>query len=146
MDGEDAAADASQEVMREAFLHHTRLIASEAAAGKGYRVSLDAIAAIGDVALAFSGVLARDAELFAMHAKRARICVDDVKLCARRNDSLLAQLTAFANELAAAKPPPSSKKPSPPKPATAAAAAPSPLMVHSAHSGSVVIDEDDEGD
>ncbi|KAJ2818126.1 hypothetical protein IWW50_005928 [Coemansia erecta] len=48
--------------------------------------------ALGHVAAGVAETLGRDLESFARHAKRAKVSVEDVRLCARRNPDLSSRL------------------------------------------------------
>ncbi|KAJ1720669.1 hypothetical protein LPJ53_004730 [Coemansia erecta] len=55
----------------------------------GTAFSATFVDALSQVVFAQAEAMGADLELFAKHAKRAKISVDDVKLCARRNEHLL---------------------------------------------------------
>ncbi|XP_077976256.1 centromere protein S-like [Styela clava] len=58
------------------------------------------IATIAEITYRQSQIIANDLECFAQHAKRKRITVDDVLLCARRSPSLHQHLEEFKQKLA----------------------------------------------
>ena len=130
---EKMTEEEGEEEIREAFMHHTKKIAEEQSTKSGMRISVTVVAAVADVAMSFAGLVARDAELFSKHAKRARISVEDVKLCARRNESLLSQISDFSQSLIDSKPPSKKSAPSSSSPPSAAAAAP-PVVASSSSS------------
>ncbi|PIA16112.1 hypothetical protein COEREDRAFT_8770 [Coemansia reversa NRRL 1564] len=55
--------------------------------------------ALSRVVLSQAETMASDLECFARHAKRAKISVDDVKLCARRNNSMTELLSTKADAI-----------------------------------------------
>ncbi|KAJ1995958.1 MHF histone-fold complex component [Coemansia sp. RSA 1358] len=55
--------------------------------------------ALSQVVYSQTETMGVDLEHFAKHAKRAKISVDDVKLCARRNEKLVCLYFYFASEL-----------------------------------------------
>ncbi|XP_022653940.1 centromere protein S-like isoform X1 [Varroa destructor] len=57
------------------------------------------IAAIAEIVFRKIGILARDLEAFAKHAKRTKVTTDDVILCARRNPFLAKKLRDYANRV-----------------------------------------------
>ncbi|OQR74815.1 centromere protein S-like [Tropilaelaps mercedesae] len=80
----------------------------------------ETIAAIAQVVFRKIGILARDLEAFAKHAKRNRVTTDDVILCARRNPSLANKMREYSRKLKDEK---QDKLPNRPAPKTAAAMA-----------------------
>ncbi|XP_057868866.1 protein MHF1 homolog [Cryptomeria japonica] len=74
--------------------------AAEAEAQKhGMEVSPPVMSALVDLTVKFTEQLARDLEMFAQHAGRKSVNIDDVILSARRNEDVLASLKAFSQEL-----------------------------------------------
>ncbi|XP_072464924.1 centromere protein S isoform X1 [Notamacropus eugenii] len=83
-----------------ASLHYTvGSMCQEAADAKGVRFTKSTIAAISEVTFRQCEHFARDLELFARHAKRSTINMEDVKLLARRSSSLLNYITEKSEEI-----------------------------------------------
>ncbi|KAL7753595.1 MHF histone-fold complex component [Sorochytrium milnesiophthora] len=61
------------------------------------------VAALSDLVYKQAEMLGSDMEKFARHWSRKMVSVDDVKLCARRNETLLAALTQYSLEQSRAK-------------------------------------------
>ncbi|KAI8069671.1 kinetochore component CENP-S-domain-containing protein [Gongronella butleri] len=57
------------------------------------------VAALSDVVYQQMVTLGMDAEAFAKHARRSTINMEDILLCARRNDDLLQKLSEFADDI-----------------------------------------------
>ncbi|KAJ7296340.1 hypothetical protein O6H91_Y129800 [Diphasiastrum complanatum] len=77
---------------------------AEAEAQKqGLSVSPPVMTALADLTFNYTVQLAKDVEMFAQHAGRKSVNVDDVSLAARRNDSVAALLKSFAEELSKSK-------------------------------------------
>ncbi|XP_074074589.1 centromere protein S [Macrotis lagotis] len=86
-----------------ATLHFTvGSICQEAADAKGVRFSKPTIAAISEVTFQQCEHFAKDLEMFARHAKRSTINMEDVKLLARRSSSLLNYITKKSEEISRA--------------------------------------------
>ncbi|KAM4703780.1 centromere protein S [Rhinophrynus dorsalis] len=64
------------------------------------QISKQAIAAISEITFRQFETFAKDLEMFARHAKRTTINMDDVKLLARRSRSLYAHITKCGDEIA----------------------------------------------
>ncbi|KAI7830024.1 kinetochore component CENP-S-domain-containing protein [Kickxella alabastrina] len=62
----------------------------------GTKFSPTFVDALSHVVFSQAETMGADLECFAKHAKRAKISVDDVKLCARRNEHLLELLAGKA--------------------------------------------------
>uniref|UniRef100_A0A7N4NVR6 Centromere protein S n=1 Tax=Sarcophilus harrisii TaxID=9305 RepID=A0A7N4NVR6_SARHA len=83
-----------------AALHYTvGSICQEAAEAKGVRFTKPTIAAISEVTFRQCEHFAKDLEMFARHAKRSTINMEDVKLLARRSSSLLNHITEKSEEI-----------------------------------------------
>ncbi|GAB5590912.1 Centromere protein S [Umbelopsis nana] len=82
-------------------LPHSESLGSE---NTGKTASPQFIASLADVVYKQMETLAMDVEMFARHAKRSTVSMDDVKvgvvLCARRNDGLYALISEEAKEIA----------------------------------------------
>ncbi|KAM7139379.1 centromere protein S [Macrochelys suwanniensis] len=95
---------------RERLLHSQRLKAAvhytvgclcqEVAEDKDIQFSKQTIAAISEITFRQCEVFAKDLEMFARHGKRTVINSEDVKLLARRSNSLLRYITQKSEELA----------------------------------------------
>ncbi|XP_035217359.1 centromere protein S-like [Stegodyphus dumicola] len=70
---------------------------------KEYEAEFDkeCMAILSELAFRQAGLYAKDLELFAKHAKRSTINIDDVKLLVRRNESLLEHVNKMAADLMA---------------------------------------------
>ncbi|XP_075046356.1 centromere protein S isoform X2 [Mixophyes fleayi] len=75
-------------------------LCQEVADDKEVTFSQQAIAAISEITFRQCESFAKDLELFARHAKRTTINMDDVKLVSRRSRSLHAHITACSEEIA----------------------------------------------
>ncbi|XP_068935517.1 centromere protein S [Petaurus breviceps papuanus] len=102
---EEAAAEEDQQQFTfiqklKASLHYTvGLMCREAADAKGVRFTKPAIAAISEVTFRQCEHFAKDLEMFARHARRSTINMEDVKLLARRSSSLLNYITEKGEEI-----------------------------------------------
>ncbi|TFK13845.1 Centromere protein S [Platysternon megacephalum] len=95
---------------RERLLHTQRLKAAvhytvgclcqEVAEDKDIQFSKQTIAAISEITFRQCENFAKDLEMFARHGKRTVINSEDVKLLARRSNSLLRYITQKSEELA----------------------------------------------
>ncbi|XP_055471338.1 centromere protein S [Psammomys obesus] len=84
-----------------AAVHYTvGCLCQEVALDKQMQFSKQTIAAISEVTFRQCETFAKDLEMFARHAKRSTISTDDVKLLARRSNSLLKYITEKNKEIA----------------------------------------------
>uniref|UniRef100_A0A9L0QZG1 Centromere protein S n=3 Tax=Equus TaxID=9789 RepID=A0A9L0QZG1_HORSE len=84
-----------------AAVHYTvGCLCEEVALDKETQFSKQAIAAISEVTFRQCENFAKDLEMFARHAKRSTINTEDVKLLARRSNSLLKYITEKNEEIA----------------------------------------------
>ncbi|NXN89055.1 CENPS protein, partial [Bombycilla garrulus] len=84
-----------------AAVHYTvGCLCEEVEEDKGVQFSKQSIAAISEIAFRQCEIFAKDLEMFARHAKRATVTTEDVKLLARRSNSLLKYITQKSEELA----------------------------------------------
>ncbi|GAA5815245.1 hypothetical protein MFLAVUS_008751 [Mucor flavus] len=74
-------------------------IVEEEANKLGKEASPAFISSLAEVVYSQMGTMSADLEAFASHGKRGGISMEDVKLCARRNDSLHELLSEAAKEL-----------------------------------------------
>lgn len=66
----------------------------------GFTVTRETVAVLTELALRYSKTLAQDLEAFAKHARRTKVTVDDVVLCARKDERLLGALREYEERLA----------------------------------------------
>ncbi|KAL5724484.1 MHF histone-fold complex component [Ranunculus cassubicifolius] len=91
--------DAETEILKDRFRLSTITIAEAQAKTMSMEVTEPVMACIADLAFQFSEQLAKDLELFAEHAGRKSVNVEDVILAARRNEHLATSLRSFCHEL-----------------------------------------------
>ncbi|KAJ6656834.1 hypothetical protein lerEdw1_003165 [Lerista edwardsae] len=98
-----AGGEAEQEQLSErlrAALHYTvACLCEEVAEDKEIQFTKQAVAAISEITFRQCETFAKDLEMFARHAKRSTINLEDVKLLARRSNSLLRYITQKSEEL-----------------------------------------------
>ncbi|NXU50557.1 CENPS protein, partial [Turnix velox] len=75
-------------------------LCQEVGEDKGVQFSKQTIAAISEITFRQCENFARDLEMFARHAKRSTVTTEDVKLLARRSNSLLRYITQKSEEIA----------------------------------------------
>ncbi|XP_028613837.1 centromere protein S-like [Grammomys surdaster] len=102
---EEGEAEEQQEFSNrqrlKAALHYTvGCLCQEVALDKQVHFSKQTIAAISEVTFRQCENFAKDLEMFARHAKRSTITTEDVKLLARRSNSLLKYITEKNEEIA----------------------------------------------
>ncbi|XP_039698201.1 centromere protein S isoform X1 [Pteropus medius] len=102
---EDEGADEQQQFSYQqrlkAAVHYTvGCLCEEVASDKEVQFSKQTIAAISEVTFRQCENFAKDLEMFARHAKRSTINTEDVKLLARRSNSLLRYITEKNEEIA----------------------------------------------
>lgn len=84
-----------------AAVHYTvGCLCQEVTLNKQVNFSKQTIAAISEVTFRQCENFAKDLEMFARHAKRSTVTTEDVKLLARRNNSLLKYITEKNEEIA----------------------------------------------
>ncbi|XP_006866458.1 PREDICTED: centromere protein S [Chrysochloris asiatica] len=84
-----------------AAVHYTvGCLCEEVTSDKEMQFSKQTIAAISEVTFRQCENFAKDLEMFARHAKRSTINTEDVKLLARRSNSLLKYITEKNEEIA----------------------------------------------
>ncbi|XP_042335356.1 centromere protein S isoform X2 [Sceloporus undulatus] len=86
--------------LRAAFHYTVAGLCEEVGQDTGIQFSKQAVAAITEITFKQCGSFAKDLEMFAKHAKRTTINMEDVKLLARRSNSLLRYITQKSEELA----------------------------------------------
>ncbi|KAM6046657.1 centromere protein S isoform 1-T3 [Chlamydotis macqueenii] len=83
-----------------AAVHYTvGCLCQEVAEDKEVQFSKQTIAAISEITFRQCENFAKDLEMFARHAKRSTVTIEDVKLLARRSNSLLKYITQKSEEL-----------------------------------------------
>ncbi|XP_066492981.1 centromere protein S [Tiliqua scincoides] len=87
------------ERLQAAFHYTVACLCEEVAEDKEIQFSKQAIAAISEITFRQCEIFAKDLEMFARHAKRSTINLEDVKLLARRSNSLLRYITQKSEEL-----------------------------------------------
>ncbi|XP_050221314.1 protein MHF1 homolog isoform X1 [Mercurialis annua] len=92
------------ELLRDRFRLSAISIAETEAKNIGMEISEPIIACISDLAFKYTEQLAKDLELFAQHASRKTVSMDDVILSAHRNEHVAALLRSFARDLKAKEP------------------------------------------
>ncbi|KAK9926539.1 hypothetical protein M0R45_023764 [Rubus argutus] len=96
--------DSVSELLRDRFRLSTISIAEAEAKRSGMEISGPVMACISDLAFKFTEQLAKDLELFSQHAGRKSANMEDVILCAHRNEHLAALLRSYRDDLKAKEP------------------------------------------
>ncbi|XP_019602251.2 centromere protein S isoform X4 [Rhinolophus sinicus] len=100
-EGADEQRQFSYQQRLKAAVHYTvGCLCQEVASDKEIPLSKQTIAAIAEVTFRQCENFAKDLEMFARHAKRSTINTEDVKLLARRSNSLLRYITEKNEEIA----------------------------------------------
>ncbi|XP_020571243.1 MHF histone-fold complex subunit 1 isoform X2 [Phalaenopsis equestris] len=86
-------------LLRDRFRLSVIAISEAEAKKQGLEIAESVVACISDLAFKFTEVLANDVGLFAQHAGRKSINMEDVILSAHRNEHLLGLLRSFSNDL-----------------------------------------------
>ncbi|XP_062046404.1 centromere protein S isoform X2 [Lepus europaeus] len=89
-----------QQRLRAAVHYTVAGLCQEVASDKEMPFSKQSIAAISEVTFRQCENFAKDLEMFARHARRSTINTEDVKLLARRSNSLLKYITEKSEEIA----------------------------------------------
>ncbi|XP_052573419.1 centromere protein S isoform X3 [Peromyscus californicus insignis] len=105
MEEEEVEAEEEQQFSHrqrlKAAVHYTvGCLCEEVALDKQVQFSKQTIAAISEVTFRQCEHFAKDLEMFARHAKRSTVTTEDVKLLARRSNSLLKYITEKNEEIA----------------------------------------------
>ncbi|KFQ34708.1 Centromere protein S, partial [Mesitornis unicolor] len=83
-----------------AAVHYTvGCLCQDVAEDKDLQFSKQTIAALSEITFRQCENFAKDLEMFARHAKRSTITTEDVKLLARRSNSLLRYITQKSDEI-----------------------------------------------
>ncbi|KAF5476466.1 hypothetical protein F2P56_003219 [Juglans regia] len=105
MEADGAGSDVEREdesvieLLRDRFRLLTISIAEAQAKRNDLEISLPIAACIADLAFKYTEQLAKDLELFAQHASRKSINMEDVILSAHRNEHLATSLRSFGTDL-----------------------------------------------
>ncbi|NP_001191862.1 centromere protein S [Oryctolagus cuniculus] len=89
-----------QQRLRAAVHYTVAALCQEVASDKGMPFSKQSVAAVSEVTFRQCENFAKDLEMFARHARRSTINTEDVKLLARRSNSLLKYITEKSEEIA----------------------------------------------
>ncbi|KAL9813898.1 Protein MHF1 [Arabidopsis thaliana] len=92
------------DLIRDRFRLSAISIAEAEAKKNGMEIGGPVVACVADLAFKYAENVAKDLELFAHHAGRKVVNMDDVVLSAHRNDNLAASLRSLCNELKAKEP------------------------------------------
>ncbi|KAL9313963.1 hypothetical protein ACSQ67_019415 [Phaseolus vulgaris] len=100
------SADANSEVENDAIRvpNYRARQFNYAAKQNGMAVSKVVVTCIADLAFKYTERLAKDLHLFAQHASRKSVNMEDVILCGHRNEHLSGLLRTFSNDLKAKDP------------------------------------------
>ncbi|XP_043852121.1 centromere protein S [Dromiciops gliroides] len=101
-EAEDQRLLTSNQKLKAAVHYTVGSMCQGAADAKGVKFTKPAIAAISEVTFRQCEHFAKDLEMFARHAKRSTINMEDVKLLARRSSSLLNYITEKSEEISQA--------------------------------------------
>ncbi|KAK2445220.1 MHF histone-fold complex component [Trifolium repens] len=93
--------DLELKLLRDRFRLSAISIAESEANKSGMEVSKVVVACVADLAFKYTERLAKDLQLFSQHANRKSVNMEDVVLCAHRNENLTGLLRNFSNDLKA---------------------------------------------
>ncbi|KAJ8772396.1 hypothetical protein K2173_027573 [Erythroxylum novogranatense] len=96
--------DSVSKLLQDRFRLSAISIAEAQAKSNGMEIPEPITACIVDLAYKYAEQVAKDLELFAQHAGRKSVNMEDVILCAHRNEHLAASLRSFCNDLKAKEP------------------------------------------
>ncbi|XP_047306989.1 protein MHF1 homolog isoform X1 [Impatiens glandulifera] len=102
--GSDAERDednAATDLLRDRFRLCTISIAEAEVKENNLEITQPVMTCISDLAFKYAEQLAKDLELFAQHAGRKSVNMEDVILTAHRNEHLVTLLRSFSNDLKA---------------------------------------------
>ncbi|CAJ2641307.1 protein MHF1 homolog [Trifolium pratense] len=91
--------DLEMKLLRDRFRLSAISIAESQVNKSGMEVSKVVVACVADLAFKYTERLAMDLQLFSQHANRKSVNMEDVILCAHRNENLSALLRDFSNDL-----------------------------------------------
>ncbi|XP_020245407.1 MHF histone-fold complex subunit 1 [Asparagus officinalis] len=92
-------AEEKAEILRDRFRLSAVSIVESEVKKQGMEIAEPVVACVADLAFKFTEQLARDVELFAQHAGRKSVNMEDVIISAHRNEHLVGLLRSFAQEL-----------------------------------------------
>uniref|UniRef100_A0A7N0UST4 Centromere protein S n=1 Tax=Kalanchoe fedtschenkoi TaxID=63787 RepID=A0A7N0UST4_KALFE len=101
---EDEEDDSEAELLRDRFRLSVIAIAEAEAKKNKMEISVPIVACVSDLAVKYADQLARGLELFAHHAGRKTVNMEDVVLSAHRNENLLAMVRSLRDEMKAKEP------------------------------------------
>ncbi|GFP89426.1 centromere protein s [Phtheirospermum japonicum] len=101
---EEEEEESASDLLRDRFRLCTISIAKAEAKRNGMEVSQPIMTCVSDLAFKYAQQLGKDLELFAQHAGRKSVNMEDVILSAHRNDHLSALLRSFSNDIKAKEP------------------------------------------
>ncbi|KAL1301281.1 hypothetical protein HN51_045945 [Arachis hypogaea] len=96
--------DSEAKLLRDRFRLSAISIAESEASKYGMEISKVLVSCIADLAYKFTEGLAKDLQLFAQHANRKCVNIEDVILSAHRNEHVSSYLRTFSNDLKARDP------------------------------------------
>ncbi|TKY73711.1 Centromere protein S [Spatholobus suberectus] len=96
--------DAEMKLLRDRFRLSAISITESQAKQNGMAVSKVVVTCIADLAFKYTERVAKDLHLFAQHANRKSVNMEDAILCAHRNEHLSGLLRTFSNDLKAKDP------------------------------------------
>ncbi|KAI3849854.1 hypothetical protein MKW98_026768 [Papaver atlanticum] len=91
--------ESTSNVLKDRFLLSVIKIAEAEGKKNNMEISEQVTGCISDISFKFSEQLAKDLELFAQHAGRKSVNIDDVILSAHRNEHLASSLRLYSSEL-----------------------------------------------
>ncbi|XP_013912510.1 PREDICTED: centromere protein S-like isoform X2 [Thamnophis sirtalis] len=91
--------EAEAQRLKAAFHYTVARLCEDVAEDKNIQFSRQTIAAISEITFRQCEMFAKDLEMFAKHGKRSTVNVEDVKLLARRSNSLLKYITQKSDGL-----------------------------------------------
>ncbi|KAM3824173.1 centromere protein S [Vipera latastei] len=91
--------ETEEQRLKAAFHYTVACLCQEVAEDKKIEFSRQTIAVISEITFRQCEIFAKDLEMFAKHGKRSTVNVEDVKLLARRSNSLLKYITQKCEEL-----------------------------------------------
>ncbi|KAG8434806.1 hypothetical protein GDO86_012961 [Hymenochirus boettgeri] len=92
-------ATAKEKRLKAAVHYIVGSLCQDVAYDKETQFSKQAIAALSEITFKQCETFAKDLKVFARHAKRTSINMDDVKLLARRSRSLYAHMSKYSNKI-----------------------------------------------
>ncbi|KAL1301279.1 hypothetical protein HN51_045943 [Arachis hypogaea] len=93
--------DSEARLLRDRFRLSAISIAESEARKSGMEISKVVVSCVADLAFKFTEGLAKDLQIFAQHANRKCVNMEDVILSAHRNEHISSYLRTFSNDLKA---------------------------------------------